>query len=603
MSRQFILIYVVLAAALLSWSCTNHGNRFDTVVERLLYHYNHEDVNPLKVEAVRYFAENIQWHNLLEGDSLIADKDVISYDFLREHIDYIFGVWKSSPYCKNLDFEDFKKYLLPYTAFDGIGPHLTAKERGEWMIKNGILCDTASVWEIVKRYNRIVCTLRDQKQGGSQGRRIGLADLCDTVFIDCGDKAHHCVLNLRSIGIPCIAESNFCYRKLMGYHVHCAIYVPEDKQFYRFNAEDTLSIPESNGWDFVEMQNIYRLTYEKQYDSPHFLKQLKEKTIYPFNSPCFKEVTRKSWPADIAIRTDNSHNMVYLATFNRNPLGMMPVTWGMINPDHTSASFNHVLPSTLYFPGISDNGHFCPIAPPIYLTIQGDSLICHNADFTFQNKREKKQRIVVNRKYPIKETTYEVINALKGSVVEASDSRDFTNSQVLAVLNAPLRPERQMISINSERGYRYYRLASPPGTNAEVSVLKWIDCDNTGHIGNKDNPAYDDNMTTAPNNGRYISVEFDDPVNIQAIEIAPKNANNGVKAGHRYRLSYYNPRVGHWDIISEITATNSEIEFENVPNSVLLWLADLTDGFEEMPFIYSDGQQLFLYPDLITPLP
>ena len=113
---------------------------------------------------------------------------------------------------------------------------------------------------VIKKYNEIVSALRQSKKHSGQTYRSGLDDLSDTIFSDCADKAHHCIQNLRSIGIPCIAERNWCYRQLIAHHVHCAIYNPKENTFYRFNAEDTTSVPDSAGWNFVEMQNLCRLT-------------------------------------------------------------------------------------------------------------------------------------------------------------------------------------------------------------------------------------------------------------------------------------------------------------------------------------------------------
>ena len=598
-----ITYLIVFAISMSLWSCSEKAQQGEAALELLVYHYEHEDVNPLKVEMVRYFAENIRWHYTFKGEVTTADIESITYDFLREHIDYIYNVWQTSPYSKDLNFEDFKKYLLPYNACPGIGPNLTAKERGEWMAAQGLSSDLMSETEMIKKYNEIVSALRQSKKHSGQTYRSGLDDLSDTIFSDCADKAHHCIQNLRSIGIPCIAERNWCYRQLIAHHVHCAIYNPKENTFYRFNAEDTTSVPDSAGWNFVEMQNLCRLTYARQLATPYYLKQSCEKPVYPFTSPCIKDVTRRSYRTKIYIDTDKSHNLVYLACFNRDQNGFAPVTWGLVDSTHTTATFNNALPSTLYFPGISDNGSFKPKGQPIYFDVEGDSLVCHPAEFAVGHNSGKKERIVVRRKYPVKEATLETINQLKGCRIEASDTKDFSRVKVIGRLSDPLLPNRQIIKIDNCRPYKFYRFVSANKAEIKVSILRWIDGNGTAHKGETSNPAYDESMTTSPENVTQIAIEFASPTTVEAIEIAPLNADNGVTAGHSYQLYYYDVSSGLWIALATTTAVTDEIVFNNVPSDCLLWLSDRTTGREEMPFVYQNNKQLFLYPDLIAPLP
>lgn len=597
------LFFAVIFIAVSFCGCGLHNKGFDSVLEKLMNHYQEEDVDSLKVEAVKFIAENIKWHYTVTADSAISDTESLDYDFLREHIDYIFNVWRTSPYSKDIDFESFKEYILPYTSCTGIGPNITAKERGEWMVGHGIIPGKMTVDEIVARYNNLIDSLRNIKSGLNRAHRLGLEDLNDEYFTDCTDKAHHCILNLRSIGIPCIAERNWCYRKLMGHHVHCAVFKPEENKFYRFNAEDLESVPDSGGWNFVEMQNICRLTYSRQHSSPFFLKQSGEKTLYPFTSPCIKDVTRKSYSASINIKTDSLHNIVYLATFSPERGGLMPVTWGLVDSTHTSAKFNDVLPSTLYFAGISDSGAFKVSGTPFYFDIKGDSLSEIPAEFAFLPRKRELVNVMLKRKYPVKEKTMDILESLRGTIIEASDNVDFKTREILAILTNPLNPEIQEIRLKNTKSYKYYRLLTPGNAPAKISILRWKEEDGSVHEGSSDSPAYDGDMTTAKTDTNEIGIVFRTPVCIKSIEIAPLNADNGVTPGHRYQLNYYGTESGKWKQIGVKTAESREIVFDNVPARSLLWLVDLSKGREEMPFLIRDGKQYFLYPDLIAPIP
>ena len=46
----------------------------------------------------------------------LSDLQHISADFLIRHIDYCFHIWQQYPWCKDIDFDTFCKYILPYTT-------------------------------------------------------------------------------------------------------------------------------------------------------------------------------------------------------------------------------------------------------------------------------------------------------------------------------------------------------------------------------------------------------------------------------------------------------------------------------------------------------
>lgn len=46
------------------------------------------------------------------------DKNTLSVDFLSYHIDWAFKVWQEQPWGKNISFDDFCEYILPYRIGD-----------------------------------------------------------------------------------------------------------------------------------------------------------------------------------------------------------------------------------------------------------------------------------------------------------------------------------------------------------------------------------------------------------------------------------------------------------------------------------------------------
>lgn len=79
----------------------------------------------LKKKAAMYLLEALprQWHydmSLYDSTGIqnrVWDIDVIDVDYLRENIEYAFKAW-NLPWCRNLTFEEFCHWILPYKMAD-----------------------------------------------------------------------------------------------------------------------------------------------------------------------------------------------------------------------------------------------------------------------------------------------------------------------------------------------------------------------------------------------------------------------------------------------------------------------------------------------------
>lgn len=554
--------------------------------EKLSRYYECEG-DTLKALSVRFLAENMRWHFTVDSlGNVVRDDESVSAAFMREHIDYIFDVWRKSKFAEGLTFDEFKEQLLPYNTLHGIGPNLTARERALWLKEMIPELDTVTtIASAVDIYNRAIIGMR--QQGGLKSQkngRQGLPDLMDTVYTDCGDRAHHCVLNLRAIGIPCVAERNLCYRKLIAHHVHCAIYDTSTSIFYRFNAEDSLSVPDSNGWNFIEMQNIYRITYEANVLSPVFMRRLDEDVIAPFNNPCLEDVSRASYHAEIPLLRKIENNIVYLATFNRDKGGWMPVTWGFVEDTlANNVSFNHVHPETLYIPGIASEQGFEPIDKPFYFTIDNGSLQYRQLQL---ESYVHKGTVRLTRKYPVKERTDTILTNLVKCRLEGSNDSLFNKAETLLTINQRMEPKENVFGVKNNKTFQYYRIvADNPCVTPELLTLELS-------FGGSKRVAV----------SRQNTIRLDEADKMRLVSITPLHADNGVKEGHHYRLYYCEPNTWQWRVIATVMANMDSLDFSDLlEGQGLYWLCDLTAGREEMPFlITAAGKQQFLYPDIIA---
>lgn len=591
---------IIIVVFVISLCGCKRQNPFEEVIN---YYINTGEQE--KIDAVKFLYRDANWHYEYNGDNILLDIDNITADFLIKHVDYTYELWKSSKFCSSLTFDEYCEYLLPYNTICGIGPKVTAEDRSKWLIERGLSIDSLQDWEaIVKAYNYLLYSTRQANPKRRYEQRQGLMDLDGNEFTDCMDKVHHCILNLRALGIPCVMERNFGYRTLKAHHAHCAVYDGSKKCFFRFNAEDTTSTPSSIGWDYIEMQNVYRVTYKSNMFSPIFLKQPNEPIPSTFMSPCLTDVTRGSFTFNFELESpEHSKNIFYLSIFNSRRDGLLPITWGLYDSVRKCIHFKSVLPHTLYFLSVYQDGKLVVIHEPFYITCTNSNTeivklsSCVGYNPIAQTDSLKFESVALSRKYPIKAITIQRSKDLIGSVVEASNDSMFDNSVVLWRLRSQLLPSIQTKYINNSSLYKYYRFRSSDSI-ANISILRWFH-NETEYITDSYCKAYDGDMKTAPDK-KCVEISFDEPVCINRIKIAPLNADNGIKKNHNYSLRYWDIAFSEWRIIAYAVATEDSLVFRNIPKGTLLWLKDHTEGEEEMPFIFVNNKQIFLHPDIIN---
>lgn len=160
--KRNIQIGVIIVMLLLFLSCKKESlldnalffagdNRVE--LEKVISYYSQKEKDSLKLKAAYFLIENMQYHYYYDGsyidsmltyyltlskqenivpqkilDSLLYRSNSFSmqniekiYDihmldsaFICSNIDFSFKIWEELPWCKNVSFEDFCRYILPY---------------------------------------------------------------------------------------------------------------------------------------------------------------------------------------------------------------------------------------------------------------------------------------------------------------------------------------------------------------------------------------------------------------------------------------------------------------------------------------------------------
>lgn len=585
---------VIIILTLLMSGCTPYdfipksaGDNKDNLIAVL--NYCRKDSNQCKYASAEFLVKNMGWHVSEENDGVYSDAAILSYDFLKEHIDHAVEQWQTSPYAKGLTFEEFCEYILPYRAVRGYGNNISAHERYDWMVKYIAIPDSIKdLKERIWYYNNAILALR--AHGGKRNTLYhdGLNDLRYEDFVDCRDKAVQTCLNLRSIGIPCVVEHTIGYRTLRSHHYYCAVWDVENQQWIRFHGEGIKYYPGEDDWTSAELLNVYRDTYAPQVNSQYRLKDFKP---YRFESPCQIDVTDNAVRIELPIEQDIEGCTPYLSTFHRTAKGsgLQPFTQGYVRED--KIVFEYAVPTVWYVVTVYPEGKEKVVSRPFWVnkTESGRGNIKY-ADFS--PKESELEDAVLYRKYPIKEFLTERARTLIGATIVGANKADFSDAHLLWRLDSMPLPKVAHYPFLKTGDYKYYRLNTPEV--CEVSVLEWLTADGVLSISDKNNKAYDRNMTTAPTDSSAITLMLPQKERIVAVNLAPINADNAVTPGHVYQLYTWRNYYG-WVLHSTQRAMADSIEFSGVPKGSLLWLKDITKGQEEMPMFYKDKRQQFLY--------
>jgi hypothetical protein len=119
-AKTVLALFILLGASSEGPSETAAPTRIETVSAELLSRYTAPG-DSLKRRAAEYLLAGLpaQWHydverlELMDQKKRVSDIEVIDADYLAENIDYAFRAWEL-PWAREVSFEDFCRYLLPY---------------------------------------------------------------------------------------------------------------------------------------------------------------------------------------------------------------------------------------------------------------------------------------------------------------------------------------------------------------------------------------------------------------------------------------------------------------------------------------------------------
>ena len=213
-AAEYLNEYSMFHGSVARYLADSEGHRVDNI------NYNDFATDTMLVDFLTsngyYFKE----------DTFNMDREIVTDTFLRDNIELAFDSW-SKPWARDIRFEDFCSYILPYRNMDEELDDWRAyfKNKYEHTIVDSV-SDITSLREVA------IYLMRRLKEEVSysppMGRLylnyMGLKEMHRTHYLECGGLAHYGTLALRACGVPCATIETFWRFNEVS---HLSILLPE----------------------------------------------------------------------------------------------------------------------------------------------------------------------------------------------------------------------------------------------------------------------------------------------------------------------------------------------------------------------------------------
>lgn len=661
----FIPVIIMLFAIFIGWQLVNSYNSEDKTsplevalhvaygnqreLEKVLQYYQKSSADSLKYKAVCFLIENMPfysyytnkqmesyksyyaWLKKSKGKSAqqVADsvkkvygaiiepgikRDIMEIDstYLCNNIEWAFKVWQEQPWGKNISFETFCEYLLPYRIGDEPLEYWREKYYNKYnsLLDSLRTSDSLDIEDPVVAANYLINKLPDRSYYYTSVApypfgHIG-PEYVQYLSGTCREVTDFAVYLFRALGIPCAID-----------YVPARIYVnaghfwlttwDKNGEEYMTDFPQNLSLVRKNHWyRWDDSPKLYRYTFSVNRTLYEQMAKYGEE-IYPFwHLPKFLDVTHNySYrfskeliiPQERLYKNYRKGKIAYLCISNRDK--WVPIDWTEYNASHLS--FKNVRNGAIMRVATYEDGLLCYLTDPFYVER-------NNNEAYYYSVGNKKRDVVLYAKCDIGRER-DLQERMLGGVFEGSNSPDFSNSDTLHIIQE--KPVRLINSIKSwcDNAYRYLRYIGPANSHCNVSEVAFYEKNNrvalTGKVIGTPGCYQNDGMHEYTNvfdgntetsfdyskpTGGWSGIDVGRKVLIDSIVFTPRNRDNYIRPGDTYELFYCDR---DWKSVATIKATSDSLVFRDIPENAVLFLRNHTRGVDERIFIYEKGRQIW----------
>lgn len=588
-----------------------------------------------------------------------TDLESFSAAQLINHINHAFEMWRKSPYLKNIEFKDFKEFVLPYRATN---EELTFDSQFISSLWSKVLIDTSdsecNVMLPLSNFQAFVSKARWLNHFTKPLSRSGMYDLILPKFkMDCHNMTNWSIRVLRSCGIPVVYEYTPQWTDRNSRHFWC---VSPDRNgiLQPFTAPDN-NLRDDWESDIKYCGKVYRKTFGVNFDTPYFVANEKEQIPEELSSPFLSDQTARyhiTAELNLPISSKLENKVVYLCMFKGNKLN--PVGWGIFDRKEGYARFSQVPLNTIFVIAYCDDDEeIIPLTAPFFL--KGNNKELRLPEPLTHNRTKDAIKLIVKKdnklyekgilwdsnskieyiklspckdeyedfmqltcKYPEKRRLAQKRKKLINAYFLGGNEEKGKYDTLLTLTNSP-SPHLQEVFLNNQKSYRFYKFRTADSGPTNIAEMEFLGKNNfylktstptplyatspgqeikksnlvkfegkALKTGSSPENAFDGDFETYVGSS-VLGVDFSRSVNVTHVRFSPRTANNIILPGHSYRLLYHNGR--QWQEHSTQVASQHYLLFKSVPKGTIYWLQNLTEGKEELPFLYKDGVQKFIH--------
>lgn len=611
-------------------------------LEEALEHYAKDPSDSLKYKAAVYYIRNIEGFHYYEGSLLDhyteyyklinADRDhgeyylksfnalygpflstgvEKKYDIrqikasqLEDNIDMAFKVWKEQPWGKDLSFDDFCEYILPFRIMNEFPEYNRREIYGQFhayldsVVKaGGSAEDACSVINKVLSRPQWIFSLRVPFLP-----HFRASELIKYHVGSCREMTDLAFFTMRAVGIPVAIDfiPQWPYRS-MG-HEFNAVLGRNGKMIMFLGAEDNPGTPHK---PLTRKGKIYRHTFAKNPLSLAMIKDDTDKVPLFLADPRIRDVTDEYVPCmDITVPlmdcpslSERNKKYAYIAVFDNNE--WVPVQWGIPRGDHVL--FTKMEGGIVYMAGYYDRSKMVPANYPFILTEKGE------IKYFQPDKENVNKTICLSRVFPLVPDAFDTWH-MDGCRFQGANSPDFHDATDLYTIPVRPNPFWNEIQLNIPQSFRYVRYigigythmgemefyssgkivkGKPSGTATAWYRDRTFDKAVDGDI----NTYFDPSGSTG--DSTWIALDLGKKERLDKIRFsAPLQEEKvAIVAGHNYQLFYWDH--GAWFPAGTQTATTKEIVFGDIPSKALYYIRDLTEPVNCRIFSYTGDKPVW----------
>ena len=523
----------------------------------------------------------------------------ISASYLEKRIADAFSV-RDVKWCRDLSFEDFCEYVLPYR----VGDELLEDWFSDYRNTFGLALDSLALDDSVtlEDFCGAVTSLFPEPHRNYTNYPAGKPSPAPSSLKRIAGGTCEDYLGLftyigRSYGVPVATDYTPQWANHSKNHSWCGI--PSGDSTFHYSVGEPLFLAREKPFSF-KLAKVYRRMNSIQKES--LGARVRPENLPPtLRSQRIRDVSAEYMPVtDVSLSglfRDSRSKHVFLCCFDDKD-------WVAVAGDRrrgAKALIADMGYPAVYLPAYYADGALAPAQYPVLVDSSAVQHILRPDTGRLRTVRLKRKFMDLRAR--------QFADMMKGGRFELADNAYFRNAMAIDLPDS-IGYNFQTLEIGGGR-YRYVRYVPKPGTTGDISEIE-VYCTDEPYIkldgktiGNyrcadtqhpMSNASDGDALTYATcmksQTDAWTGVDLGKSVSVDKICFLPRSDDNFIRGGEEYELCYWD---GRWVSLGRQTGDrwSQELVFDNVPDNALLLLHNLTRGKEERIFTYKEGRQIW----------